>query len=85
MPAKIRVTRKLEKFGGSPADFPTSNLPTYQDVEWFIYKLKDAGWITDKRNIVKIVSQELQNILIKCNPRLILLNEKCIYVKLMVL
>ena len=83
MPAKRRVTRQSKKFGGSPADLPTSDLPTYQDVARFIYKLKDTDCIKDKQDILKIVSQELKKIWIKCNPRLILLNEKSIYVKLL--
>ena len=66
-----------------PADLPTSDLPTYQDVARFIYKLKDADCIKDKQDILKIVSQEMKKIWIKCNPRLILLNEKSIYVKLL--
>ena len=37
----------------------------------------------DKQDILKIVLQELKKIWIKCNPRLILLNEKSIYVKLL--
>ena len=68
MPAKRRVTRRSEKFGCSPADLPTSDLSTYQDVTWFIYKLKDADCIKDKQDILKIVSQELEKIWIKCNP-----------------
>ena len=80
MPAKRKVTRQSEKFGGSPADLPTSDLPTYQG---FIYKLKDTDCLKDKQDILKIVSQELKKIWIKCNPRLILLNEKSIYVKLL--
>ena len=76
MPAKRRVTRQSEKFGRSPADLPSSDLPTYQDVARLIYRLKDADCIKDKQDILKIVSQELEKIWIKCNPRLILLNEK---------
>ena len=68
MPAKRRVTRQSEKFG----DLPTSDLPAYQDVARFIYKLKDTDCIKDKQDIVKIASQELKKIWIKCNPRLIL-------------
>ena len=83
MPAKGRVTRQSKKFGGSPADLPTSDLPTYQDVARFIYKLKDTDCIKDKQDILKIVSQEFKKIWIKCNPRLILLNEKSRYVKLL--
>ena len=60
MPAKWRVTRQSENFGGSPADIPTSDLPTYQDVAWFIYKLKDTDCIKDKQDSLKIVSQELK-------------------------
>ena len=83
MPAKRRVARQSEKFGCSPADLPTSDLQTYQDVARFIYKLKDADYIKDKQDILKIVLQELEKIWIKCNPRHILLNEKSIYVKLL--
>ena len=83
MPAKRRVTRQSKKFRGSPADLPTSDLPTYQDVARFIYKLKDTDYIKDKQDILKIASQELKKFWIKCNLRLILLNEKSIYVKLL--
>ena len=83
MPAKRRVTRQSEKFACSPAELSTSDLSTNQDVARFIYKLKDADFIKDKQDILKIVSQELEKIWIKCNPRLILLNEKSIYVKLL--
>ena len=68
MPAKRRVTRQSEKFGGSPADLPTSDLPTYQDVARFIYKLKDADCIKDKKDILKIVSQELKKNLDQMQP-----------------
>ena len=60
MLAKWRVTRQSENFGGSPEDIPTSDLPTYQDVARFIYKLKDTDCIKDKQDSLKIVSQELK-------------------------
>ena len=62
---KEKSNKTIKKFVGSPADLPTSDLPTYQDVARFIYKLKDTGCIKDKQDILKIVSQELKKIWIK--------------------
>ena len=81
MPAKRRITRQSENFGGS-SDLPTSDLPTFQDMARFIYKLKDAECIKDKQDVLKIASQELKKIWITCSPNLMLISEKSMYAKL---
>lgn len=69
-----------EKFGGAPADLPTTDLPTNSDVARYFYLLSSQE--KDYKTQIDLVRQKLNDVWSKCNTRLPVIEEKSLHTKI---
>ena len=73
-------TQSSEKFGGSPAELPTTDLPTYSDVARYFYLLCTLE--KDFNTQLELVKEKIKEVWFSCNARLTLIEDKSLYTKL---
>jgi len=69
-----------EKFGGAPADLPTTDLPTNSNVARYFYLLSSQE--KDYKTQIDLVRQKLNDVWSKCNTRLPVIEEKSLHTKI---
>ena len=77
-PKTRHTTKKL--IGGSKSDFPVSDLPTYGDIYRYFYFVQSE--FHNKSDIIDRAQKELVKIWLNVNPRLPLIKNESIYLKL---
>jgi len=77
---RFTMAERIGKYGGTPRDLPTSDLPTYGDVARCFYKVFESERKTVAQ--VNLVRDQLQNSWKSCCPELPLLPVKSVTMKL---